>query len=631
MATQHNDYVAGRRAWKPSRSPVGLAAGLLALLALGWAGWGIACPFCAAVSQTLSEEMESMQVVVLAKLEGEPKVLPAELPPPNQPLPRTRFVIERVLKGEEFAKPGQVVDALYFGEGGADKRFLLNGTEAPNVQWSTPMPVSERAIEYVQKLPSLPKDAARLEFFQEYLEDTDPMLAADAYDEFAKTPYAGVVALKDKMHRDRLLKWISDPEMPATRKRLYYTMLGICAEPSDAQVLETLMRTDDRKARAGLDALIACYLMMTKEQGLPLIEDLFLKNKKAEYADTYAAIMALRFHGTEVEVLPKPALVKALHHMLDRPELADLVIPDLARWEDWEAMPKLVELFKKADENSSWVRVPVINYLRACPLPEAAKYIEELSAIDPEAVRRANTFFSFGGLAAPVNDSPSGSAPAEPGTDGSAPAGGSSGSPAPTAPVSPAADPVKPAPPKVPGSTNTSDAGQPAPTTESNLASESNLAGEPLAQPSVPSEPGDERLSPSIGPHPRTVQATADADPGAGQPADDSQPAENVVVDEPMLEEPPTSDHLEPSAELAERPAGGQALAGASSADQNVPDRLVRQRQDGMDMLPGERTAIVDASPPVPADRRIWRAAVPVIAVAALVLSMRVLLGGSTV
>ncbi len=81
--------------------------------------------------------------------------------------------------------------------------------------------------------------------------------------------------------------------------------------------------------------------------------------------------------------------------MLDRPQLADLVIPDLARWEDWTQMEKLVQLFKEANDKSSWVRVPVINYLRACPKPEAKKYIAELEKIDPAAVKRANTFYPF--------------------------------------------------------------------------------------------------------------------------------------------------------------------------------------------------------------------------------------------
>ena len=55
------------------------------------------------------------------------------------------------------------------------------------------------------------------------------------------------------------------------------------------------------------------------------LEDLFLKNKQCEYADTYAAIMALRFHGNEADIVSKKRLVKGLRHMLERPQLADLV------------------------------------------------------------------------------------------------------------------------------------------------------------------------------------------------------------------------------------------------------------------------------------------------------------------
>jgi hypothetical protein len=79
--------------------------------------------------------------------------------------------------------------------------------------------------------------------------------------------------------------------------------------------------------------------------------------------------------------------------ILDRPSLADLVIPDLARWEDWSQVDKLVSLFKTADEQTTWVRVPVINYLRACPHQEAKNRLEELKEIDPAAYRRATSFF----------------------------------------------------------------------------------------------------------------------------------------------------------------------------------------------------------------------------------------------
>jgi hypothetical protein len=198
------------------------------------------------------------------------------------------------------------------------------------------------------------------------------------------------------MHHDRLVAWIKDTDVPATRRRLYFTMLGICGRPEDVHMLEDLMKSSDRKDKSGLDALLACYLMLTGEKGLPVVDELFLENDKAEYADTYSAIMAIRFHGSESNLIKKDRLVLSLRHILDRPNLADLVIPDLARWEDWDVMPRLVELFKTADEKSSWVRVPVINYLRACPLPEAQEHIAELRKIDPESVKRAMTFFPFG-------------------------------------------------------------------------------------------------------------------------------------------------------------------------------------------------------------------------------------------
>jgi hypothetical protein len=179
-------------------------------------------------------------------------------------------------------------------------------------------------------------------------------------------------------------------------------MLGVCGNAKDVPMLADMLSSSDRKAKAGLDALIACYMTLKGPTALELVEDLYLKNDKAEYADTYAAIMAIRFHGSETEVVPRQRLVRALRYMLDRPQLADLVIPDLARWEDWDVMPKMVELFKTADEKSSWVRVPVINYLRACPKPEAKQCIEELEKIDPAAVKRANTFFPFGGAPTPA-------------------------------------------------------------------------------------------------------------------------------------------------------------------------------------------------------------------------------------
>lgn len=361
-----------------------------------------ACPFCAAVSQTFSQEMESMDVVVIARMTKLPPPRDNTLPSDQGTDVKAKFEAVQVLKGENIFNGKLPIETLYFGDGGVGKEYLIMAVretpESNRLQWTTPMLLSERGKAYLLKLPTLPKEGHdRLAFFEKYLEDKDEMLARDSYDEFANAPYEAVKNLKDTMNHDQLVKWIQNEDIPASRRRLYLTMLGVCGTQADLPLLESMLKANDRKAKAGLDALIGCYLTLKGDNGVKLIEDLYLANKESEYADTYSAIMALRFHGTEGGVIDRKRIVKAVRLMLKRPQLADLVIPDLARWEDWEAMDDLVALFKNADEKSSWVRVPVVNYLRACPLPAAKEHLVELEKIDPQAVKRANMFFPFGG------------------------------------------------------------------------------------------------------------------------------------------------------------------------------------------------------------------------------------------
>ncbi len=370
---------------------------MVGVLCLALPASALACPFCSAVSLTFSEEMQRSDVAVLAK--RVPKAAPpAEgIPDPStedEESGRTAFEIVEVLRGGEFLPSGKFIETIYFGENPPETTFLVLGIEPPVISWGTPIPLSSRAVEYVRQLPQLEEksDVERLAFFLDYLEDEDEMLARDTYDEFAKAAFETVQELEDQLPHEKLLAWIDDPRVPATRRRLYLTMLGVCGSEEDLPLLEEMMRSEDRQRKAGLDAMINSYLMLKGPEGLKLAEELFLSNPDADYTDTYAAIMAIRVHGEEVKTVPRERLVKGLRKVLERPELADLVINDLARWNDWEVTDRLVELFKNADEQSSWVRVPVINFLRASPQPEAKEYLAELSEIDPEAYKRASAF-----------------------------------------------------------------------------------------------------------------------------------------------------------------------------------------------------------------------------------------------
>lgn len=344
-----------------------------------------ACPFCAAVGLTFTEQMATKDVVVAAKLLKIP-----EPDPDAVDLPRATFEISKVFRGQELVKPGMKFTALLVGKYEIGQQFFVMGVDPPKISWTTPMKASDRLLKYFDKLQTLPeKGADRLAFFQDYFEDEESVLAFDAYDEFAKAPYEDLFELKDRMDRAKLVRLIQDDKTSPNRRRLYFTMLGVCGQPEDTKMLEELMLSGNRQKMRGLEALIACYLTLKGEDGMELVSKTFFEDPDCEFTNTMLAMQALRFHAAETEVIPKARIVAAARHVLDRDEARDMVIPDLARWEDWSVMERLVKIFRESDGDDNWIRVPIASYLFACPLPQAKVYLEELKEMDPSSIARA--------------------------------------------------------------------------------------------------------------------------------------------------------------------------------------------------------------------------------------------------
>ena len=387
------------------------------VLVIGIAGRVTACPFCAAVSLTFAQEIAQSEAAVIARL-VEPPPASALGPTADGPLPKGRFEVVDVLKGDDLLQAaglvdgGQLIETILLEEKPAGALFLIMGVEPPELLWSSPITVSDRAVAYLKKLKSLPESGAdRLAFFQQYLEDEDDTLTRDAYDEFAVAPYQDVQALETRMDPTKLMRWIETPGIPSNRRRLYATMLGVCGTPADATRIERILLGEDlgedvADLRSGLDALIACYVVLRGPTGLDLIDKLFLDRdgRDIPFTETYAAVMALRFLGEESRVVPRERVLESLRLLLEEPKLADLVIADLARWGDWSVIDQLTRIYAEATAENLFVREPIVNYMKACPLPEATAALEKLQEIDPDAVRRAATLAGLAGLATAAAD-----------------------------------------------------------------------------------------------------------------------------------------------------------------------------------------------------------------------------------
>jgi hypothetical protein len=179
-----------------------------------------------------------------------------------------------------------------------------------------------------------------------------------------------------------------------------------------------MVRFAERQRKLGLDALVACYMTLAGKHGEPakaldLIDERYLKGKDVDYSHVYAALQALRFLAEEQrELVPLDRVLASARLLLDNPEFADQVIPDLSRWGDWSVLERLADMYKSTfDEDNpdapiKYVREPIITYLDVAKIEgdsevfeRAEKALAAIEPLDPKAVERARSLREFGFLA----------------------------------------------------------------------------------------------------------------------------------------------------------------------------------------------------------------------------------------
>jgi len=390
----------------------------VAILAIaGLAGSALSCPFCEAPSLTLTEQLGQADVGVLVQW--------VESQSPNKEKgfagATTYEVVEVVHDATQEYKSGARILLDRDRPAQPGDLFLLLGTKGTNVEWASPMAVSEASYQYIKQAPTQETPAVeRLKYFVKFLEYPDAMVSGDAYGEFANAPYKEMAPIKDAFPREDLRKWLTSTTTPKTRMGLYGLMLGLCGTEEDAQLLKTIIEEPTQDYRLGIDGIMAGYLLLTGEAGLPLIEDSKLRNTDAVFSETYAGMQALRFLWTySPETVPADRLRASMRILLDRSDLADLVITDLARWEDWSVTDRLMQMYGQGDYNIPSIKRNIVRYFLVAerakaektgdPPPESAvkakEYLEHIKATDPKTYEAAKRFFILN-KAAPMKPRP---------------------------------------------------------------------------------------------------------------------------------------------------------------------------------------------------------------------------------
>ncbi|MEZ6045487.1 MAG: hypothetical protein R3C11_07875 [Planctomycetaceae bacterium] len=377
----------------------------------------LACPFCSAPSLTLGEQVNQADAVLLVEW------LSAERGTADTVSQTKLKVVEIVKAGDRGFKVGEEIVLERFRTAKEGQKLLLMGTAGEtSVDWDSPIDVTDLSYDYVRQAPAtdLPT-TKRLEYYIQFLEFPDELIANDAYAEFANAPYEDIAPLSEKMPREKLREWISaayseDPQDQiraatlTTRMGLYGLMLGLCGTEEDAKLLEAKITEQKTDFRLGIDGIMAGYLLLTKDEGLEVLENKKLKpDAKAPFSETYSAMQAIRFmwnYGDER--ISKERMRQSMRILLDQKELVDIVIADLARWQDWSILNRLYEMYGAEGYEIGAIKRAIIRYYLSAVkygtakeadqdmqnvAAEAQWYLDSLREKDPKTVEQAERFF----------------------------------------------------------------------------------------------------------------------------------------------------------------------------------------------------------------------------------------------
>ncbi|MCC7085221.1 MAG: hypothetical protein IT427_09465 [Pirellulales bacterium] len=350
-----------------------------------------ACPFCVAVNPTLVQQRESANKAFL----GECLAVPTSEKPGEH-----QFSVFREFTGK-FLAGGQTKVVITLDQPIQAGTLALvlaepDSATSANNRWHC-LPLNEIEFAYIAAAPDLRTIATkRVEYFAPRLEHADPLIAEDAFGELGHAPFEAVEQAAFAFNAKKLRQWIVDPGVPNQRKGFYGLALGITAQGEaraiNLALLDQLINTDSRPGddlRAGFDGLIGGYLVARGREGIELIAKRYLTNPDASIGDVRQVHKALRFDYEFGPSEHRKEVVAAIENLLNRPSDAAAAITDLARWQEWSELERIVTLFDHQDFAGSDIRLAIVGYLRSCPLPKAETALVELRRREPKPIAAA--------------------------------------------------------------------------------------------------------------------------------------------------------------------------------------------------------------------------------------------------
>jgi len=375
-----------------------LVTALAAVALLDFTPPAVACPGCGPPSgQTLTSEVAQADFILFgtfANAKADPK-------DPGSSKGTTDLNIEAVVKSHALVKDKKVFTIpRYVPPDPKPYKYMVFF----NVVNGDVDPYRGVAVSTDSKLPDYVKGAldvrqkdtiTRLRYFFDHLESNDIEISADAYNEFAYAEYKEVIELAPKLPAETLVKWLKDPNTRASRFGLYGLLLGHATanQAEYAKTMRAMLDDPKQKFSSGLDGMLMGYTLLDKKAGFEYILKL-IAEPESEFLVKHAGLKALRFFWEyRPDVLTKKQVLEGMSVLMGSPDIADMPIDDLRKWQAWEMTPTVLNLAGMESHNSLPInRRAILKFALAASWADAkntaaADYVAKVRKDDPDRVK----------------------------------------------------------------------------------------------------------------------------------------------------------------------------------------------------------------------------------------------------
>jgi hypothetical protein len=233
-----------------------------------------------------------------------------------------------------------------------------------------------------------------LAHFAKYLDHPDPMVAEEAFLQFAQANDKEVLQAAASLKPDVFRRLVKDPKLEPERLGLFAFLLGATGTPADADLLLPLLQKPDERTLKALEGVLSGYILRRPKEGWAWAHAA-LGDRKQPYLLRWGVVRAVRFLHSARPAEYRAQIAHATGLMVPDPELADVAVSYLEQWQCWDHTKLILAQYGKASHAAPIIRNTILRYALVCPQPEARQFVEQVRRQDPQLVRELEEDLAF--------------------------------------------------------------------------------------------------------------------------------------------------------------------------------------------------------------------------------------------